>query len=99
MPALGEYVNVYNSALKTLQGKGFQLWFDENADMFCAERDGWDFMADSPLSLLGLVAMYESRKPTVFTEYWWREDTEFDFLKLPKKPKPYESVVHGKPAE
>ena len=40
MPTLGEYVNVYNSALNTLRKKDYQLWYDEDSDMFCAERDG-----------------------------------------------------------
>ena len=63
MPTLSEYTNVYNSALQLLRKKGFQVWIDKPLQLFCAERDGWDFMAESPVGLLGLVAMYECLEP------------------------------------
>jgi hypothetical protein len=50
-PALGEYVNVYNSALNVISKKGYQLWYDADSDLFGAERGGWDFLADNPISL------------------------------------------------
>lgn len=93
MPALGEYPNVYNSALAVLSSKGFQVWFDEKADMYCAEKDGWDFMADNPISLLGLVAIFEHARPTAYKEYWWRQATDLEYHKLPRQPRPYVPVT------
>lgn len=92
MPALSEYVNVYNSALQALKDKGFQIWIDENTDMFCAERSGWDFMAENPISLLGLVALLEHKSPDTYEEYWWKSEGVLDYRKLPNEPLNYISV-------
>ncbi len=72
MPSLSEYINVDNTALNVLKQKGFNLWYDENSELFCAEKDGWDFMAESPCGLLGIVAIYEWKRPEVYSEYWWK---------------------------
>ena len=72
MPALSEYSNVYNTAFNILDKKGFNLWYDESTDMFCAEKNGWDFMSDSPCGLLGLISIYEYVNPRTYEEYWWR---------------------------
>lgn len=97
MPTLGEYVNTYNSALETLRRKGFQLWYDQESDMFCAERCGWDFMADTPIALLGLVALFEDRAPSRYEEYWWRDEGQMDHMNLPRAPQPYASVMQKGP--
>src|SRR5690242_8676305 len=93
MPALSEYTNVYGTALAILKEKGYQLWRDAN-DLYWAEKDGWDFASRSPCGLLGLIAIYEHRKPTEFDEYWWRKD-EIDQLKdVPTSPPhPYAPVI------
>lgn len=93
MPALSEYANVYNSAIELLRAKGYQLWFDKQSELFCAEKDGWDFMAESPVGLLGLVAMKEHLAPGQYQEYWWRDEGPLDFRKLPDHPQEYVSVV------
>jgi hypothetical protein len=72
MPALGAYTNVLNTALVILQRKGFRVWSDEKEENWYAEKDGWDFMADDPIQLLGLVAIFEHQRPTEFSEYWWQ---------------------------
>ncbi len=92
MAALSEYANVHNTALHVLYAKGFQVWHDKETDLYCAERGGWDFMAESPTSLLGVVAIYEYRNPSRYAEYWWREEGPADFRNLPSKPKPYKPV-------
>ena len=97
MPTLGEYTNVYNTALLILQRKGFQVWYEKANDTYCAERDGWDFMADSPTGLLGLVAIYEHKRPGEWQEYWWKEMDPFILRSLPTAPRPYESVMKPKP--
>lgn len=96
MPALSEHTNVYNTSLLILQQKGFQLWYDDGARCFCAERDGWDFMSESPCGLLGLVAIFEQKGPTEWREYWWREDGPKLYGHLPKVALPYESVLKRK---
>ncbi len=94
MPSLSEYTNVYNSVLNILKKKGFQSWYDEDSELFCTEKDGWDFMAESPCGLLGLVALYEFVKPKKYDEYWWRVNEEDIYEKLPNKPNEYVSVVY-----
>ena len=94
MPALGEYTNVYNSALNILKSKGFQSWYDKETELFCTEKGGWDFMAESPCGLLGLVAMYEFIKPEKYEEYWWRVNDEQLYDGLPRAPKEYVSVIY-----
>ena len=98
MPTLSEYTNVYNSALQLLRKKGFQVWIDKPAQLFCAERDGWDFMAESPVGLLGLIAMYEHLEPTEYKEYWWRSEVDgsLAYHELPEEPEPYQSVLSGR---
>ncbi|SFR77248.1 hypothetical protein SAMN05428960_1417 [Mitsuaria sp. PDC51] len=82
MAALSEYTNVYNTALNVLKQKGFRLWRDVDTDMYCAEKNGWDFMADNPCSLLGLIAIHEWKAPAQYTEYWWKDDSERLYGKL-----------------
>jgi hypothetical protein len=92
MPTLSEYTNVYGTAISLLEGLGYQVWHDGKQEMYCAEKGGWDFWADSPVGLLGLVKMYEMVAPEEFSEYWWRVASPADHFKLPKKPKPYQPV-------
>lgn len=92
MPALGEYANVYDTAIAVLEQKGFAVWHNETAEMFCAQRDGWDFTADSPISLLGLVAIYEHKDPPTYTEYWWKTQPERRSTDLPTTPPDYVPV-------
>lgn len=89
MPTLAEYSNVYETALEVLREKGFQLWYDKPTDTYWAEKDGWDFQADSPCSLLGLVAIYEHRRPIAHAEYWWRAESDQLYRNLPETPRPY----------
>jgi hypothetical protein len=95
MPALGEYVNVYSSALATLAQKGYQVWYNSKSELFCAEKDGWDFIAENPISLLGLIGIYESLSPLEYSEYWWRREGP-DHEHLPGSPQPYTSVIAKK---
>lgn len=92
MPALSEYINVYNTALLILLRKGFQVWYDEETKSYCAEREGWDFTAQSPCGLLGVIAIFEHKQPSEYREYWWREEGPIIRDKLPSEPKPYTAV-------
>ena len=86
MAALSEHSNVYNTALLVLKRKGYQVWYNSNTKDYCAEKDGWDFMSRSPCGLLGLVAIYEIKRPSSFAEYWWREEGPELYRALPNAP-------------
>jgi len=77
---LGSHLNVYNSCLFILRERGFKLEINDepNADgsyssdvLWCAEKDGFRFMADNPIELIGLIAVYDYVKPEEDKPYWW----------------------------
>ncbi len=97
MPALSEYSNVYNTCLLILKKKGWRYWYDESLELFGAEKDGWDLLADSPAGLLGMVAIYEHRAPTEFREYWWREDDSIELYRnIPREKHEFTPVWQRK---
>ncbi|WP_202123118.1 hypothetical protein, partial [Escherichia coli] len=87
MPALSEYLNVHNTVFNILVSKGYNIWFNEEMDVYCAEKNGWDFMADTPCGLLGLIAIYEYKEPTHYHEYWWKEEQQ-DLVRYLSKTTP-----------
>jgi hypothetical protein len=93
MPALSEYANVYDTALAVLEQKGFSVWKNEKTDLFYAQREGWDFVAENPISLLGLVAIYEHKKPEAYCEYWWKTASAQGSQSLPTIAPEYVSVT------
>lgn len=93
MPALSEYSNVYNTALNVLDKKGFSVWYNEETELFCAEKEGWDFMAESPCSLLGIIAIYEHKKPDRYHEYWWQDNDKALYPATSQHKPDYVSVV------
>jgi hypothetical protein len=92
VPALGEYANVFDTALAVIRSKGFDLWRDDETGEFWGQRDGWDVVADSPIALLGLVSIIEHQNPAEYAEYWWRHEDGVDFRALPTDPPAYTSV-------
>ena len=74
MPDLSSYLNVYNTALVVLERKGWTLRRDKVCDDWYATKDGWEFLADNPMELLGLVSIYEHHAPKKKAEYWWKID-------------------------
>jgi hypothetical protein len=90
MPALGAYANVWDSALAVLEEKGYAVW--ATGDLVHAEKDGWDFTADDPIALLGLVAIYEHRAPGSYAEYWWKAAPRHGSADLPTEPPAYTPV-------
>jgi hypothetical protein len=96
MPALSYYSNVFNTALAMLQRKGFRVWTEQDGNLVCAERDGWDFMADDPVQLLGLIAIYEAHQPAKHTEYWWKIDEPRLWDKIPSSRPDYVPVWERK---
>lgn len=94
VPTLSQSSNVYRAAVSVLHAKGFQVWCERSAGTYFAERDGWDFCADDPVALLGLVALFEARAPAEYREYWWRMEAESGPVELPEAPaQPYVSVM------
>ena len=92
MPALGACSNVLNTALVVIQRKGFRVWSNETENYWYAERDGWDFMADNPIELLGLIAIFEHQKPAEFREYWWQLQEPYLIESVPKQAPVYKPV-------
>lgn len=78
MVALAEHSNVNGSACTMLINKGFRVWYDDERELYFAEKDGWDFCARTACGLLGLVAIYEFVEPTECSRAWWFvEDPQF----------------------
>jgi hypothetical protein len=92
MPALSAYSNVENTSLIILKNKGFKVWYDEKMDLFNAELNGWDFMANSVTELLGLVAIFEYQKPGCYKEYWWKINAPWLIDDIPKTAPKYTPV-------
>jgi hypothetical protein len=74
MPDIGSHLNVFNTALVVLERKGWALRYDKAQGWWFAKKDGWEFLADDPMQLLGLVAIYEHHAPKKKEEYWWKID-------------------------
>jgi hypothetical protein len=87
MPDLSAYLNVYNTALVVLERKGFSVRFDVSKDWWFAKKNEWEFLADDPIQLLGLVAIFEHHSPTKKKEYWWKIDEPDLFTKLDPRAK------------
>jgi hypothetical protein len=96
MPALATYTNVLNTALVILQRKGFRVWSDNDETNWFAERDGWDFQADDPIQLLGLIGIFEFQKPAEYREYWWQLQEPYLIENVPKQAPDYIPVYSQK---
>lgn len=92
MPTLTSHVNTENTALVIIKRKGYQYWYDEKAEMYFAEKNGWDFAAPGATELLGVIAIFEQANPTKFKEYWWRIDKPWLKSSVPSEPQPYRPV-------
>jgi len=60
--------------------------------MICAEKAGWDFTADDPVQLLGLISIYETQQPAEYREYWWKIDKPCLVDDIPNEPPDYTPV-------
>ena len=89
MPALSEHVNVYTTAIAVLERKGFSVWYEREQDTFFAQRDGWDFAADNPVSLLGLVTIFEYKNPSEYTSRWWEIEGSIRYPDVPETAPAY----------
>ncbi len=91
MPTLSEHSNVHNTALILLGRKGYQVW--EEQKLYFAEKDGWDFCADDPVQLLGLISIFDTLSPTEYSDYWWRIREPWIRDDVPGTPEPFKSVM------
>ncbi len=92
MPTLSEYSNVYDTALKLLQKKGYRFWYDEDLDLYYAEKNGWDFASETPCGLLGIVSIYEDKNPQDYVEYWWKDSGENIYKSISKTAPEYTPI-------
>ncbi|MDQ1920067.1 hypothetical protein [Massilia pseudoviolaceinigra] len=83
--SLGSHANVYNTCLLILRDRGFKMHVEGELDdegcyptdlLWIAEKDGFRFMADNPIELLGLVGVYDHMQPSEDRPYWWRKEGE-----------------------
>ena len=47
-----------------------------------AQKDGYDFLADNPIELLGLATVYEVVSPTNDEPYWWQIEDQNVYQEL-----------------
>lgn len=82
MPSLSSHANVFETCLQILARRGYELSFqwpeedEESHGAFTAARDGFSFLADNPIELLGLVAVHDEVRPTRQEPYWWSAKTD-----------------------
>ena len=81
---LSEVHDVGNVAIITLRRKGYRVWWEAserpNADDWWAKKERREFVARSPLALLGLVALWEGRG-----DEWQKKPDEPDLLRQLKR--------------
>jgi hypothetical protein len=77
---LASHVNVYNTCLRILRSRGFELEVSGEPRPdgayptdrhWIARKDGFYFCADNPIELLGLVAIYDHVRLEEDRPYWW----------------------------
>lgn len=77
---LWSHPNVYNTCLRILRSRGFELEVrgepepDGCYPVAChwiARKGDFYFCGDNPIELLGLVAVYDHVQPAGDTSYWW----------------------------
>jgi hypothetical protein len=97
MPTLSAYANTENTSLVILKQKGYKVWYDEKIDMYGAEKDGWDFLANSATELVGVIGIYEYHgSPREYKEYWWKIDEPWLLRSVPKEKHDY-TAIYEKP--
>jgi hypothetical protein len=72
MTKLSSYINVFNTCLVLLKKDGFELAYNKKDDTWTATKGEFSFLADNPIELLGLTAIYAKLNPVEPKEYWWR---------------------------
>jgi hypothetical protein len=77
---LASHANVYNTCLRILRARGFELQVSGEAEpdgsypvecLWIARKDGFYFCGDNPIELLGLVGIFDHVQPKDDRPYWW----------------------------
>lgn len=84
MAPLASHINVWETCLQLMQRRGYSLTVscadpdddDSAPDTWHASKDGFTFVADDPVQLLGLTAVYEDVRPDEDRPYWWSATTD-----------------------
>jgi hypothetical protein len=97
MASLSSHGNIYNTCLRILRKKGFEVWIEKwiegkntskdplEADtlVWKAKKEDYDFAAFNPVELLGLISIYEYKRPIEPpTSYWWSEEGDDVYKEL-----------------
>ena len=78
---LASHCNVYNTCLRILRARGFELEVsgEPEADgsypvncQWIARKGQFYFCGDNPIELIGLIAVYDYVKPNEDESYWWK---------------------------
>jgi hypothetical protein len=72
-----------------LYSGGYRIWLDDETDVYCAEKNSRDFIAESPCGLLGMVVMHEHKSPDRYVEYRRKDAGEHIFLGISHQPPGY----------
>jgi hypothetical protein len=82
MASLSSHINVWETCLQLMNRRGYRLEMsyadDEDGGLstWSAAKDGFTFMADDPIQLLGLITVYEDVQPEDNRAYWWCAKTD-----------------------
>ena len=100
MSRLSSNANVYNTCLRIIREKGYGLNLEGELDeneliipeslTWYAEKGEFDFLADNPIELLGLVSLHEKINPQESKSYWWVVEGEDIYDELMGKAFPSE---------
>lgn len=98
MSRLSSNANVYNPCLRIIREKGYKLDLQGELDeegiiipesmIWIAEKGEFDFLADTPIELLGLVSIHETVNPKNSEAYWWFVEGEDIYDELIEKAFP-----------
>ena len=70
---------MWNTCLELLHRKGCRVRVlldaeDGGSDVYEAEIGEFNFTADTPVELLGLLTIFETVRPAAYKPYWWTLD-------------------------
>jgi hypothetical protein len=55
-----------------LRNDDFELGYNKSDETWTAKKNGFHFLADNPIELQGLTAIYAKLNPNEQKEYWWQ---------------------------
>ncbi len=97
---INNHVNVYNTCLRILRSKGYELSVNGELDdediiipeslTWYAVKDEFSSVADNPLELLGLTSIFEFKKPQIDESYWWAVKGDNIYNELLEKASPFD---------